>query len=258
MSYPDMKLDRSFYQSGLKNNPTLKTETFHGLLIWTVTEPKLELAIWKGKQSKPFHHYLYRTQESMEAAIKKAKESELAHIAFKERMKAENKGKKSEHAHVASLIRAELKKAFPGVKFQVISKSFSGGDSVDINWTNGVTVDQVEAIANKYQAGHFDGMDDIYRYTASETMITEDGKLEKLPTTKYVSTSRHITNDIRLGIARKICEEYGLEYEGDHDIDMVLWRKFQGQNPIYRVYSKVDFSIISLDDLLKQSIVDLI
>jgi hypothetical protein len=37
----------------------------------------------------------------------------------------------------ASNIRAELKKAFPGVKFSVRSETFSGGDSIDVKWMDG-------------------------------------------------------------------------------------------------------------------------
>lgn len=63
----------------------------------------------------------------------------------------------------AKNIRIELKRAFKGVKFSVRSDY----SSVNISWTDGPTDEQVEAIANKYEEGRFNGMEDIYEYNAS-------------------------------------------------------------------------------------------
>ncbi len=56
-------------------------------------------------------------------------------------------------------IRKELKAAFPGVKFRVTSKTFSGGNSVNIHWTYGPSLKSVEKIVDPFQGGHFDGVD---------------------------------------------------------------------------------------------------
>lgn len=64
----------------------------------------------------------------------------------------------------AENIRRELKRAFPGIKFSVRSSVYSGGDSIRIGWTDGPTQAAVETIADKYEAGRFDGMDDSYTY----------------------------------------------------------------------------------------------
>jgi len=69
---------------------------------------------------------------------------------------------KSDYAVAATNIRTELKKTWPGQEFSVRSKSFSMGDAIDIRWTDGPTRDQVEKLTNKYQRGHFDGMQDMY------------------------------------------------------------------------------------------------
>ena len=79
----------------------------------------------------------------------------------------------SNQAQAAKLIRAELKKAFPGVKFSVTSNGYSMGDSVYVDWTDGPTRDQVHSIAGKYQEGHFDGMTDSYDYTNRRTDIPQ-------------------------------------------------------------------------------------
>lgn len=38
-------------------------------------------------------------------------------------------------AEVAKLVRRSLNEAFPGVKFSVRSKSYSGGASIRVKWT---------------------------------------------------------------------------------------------------------------------------
>lgn len=73
----------------------------------------------------------------------------------------------SPHARAAANMRTELAKAFPGIKFTVKSKSFSGGDSIDVDWEMGPTEKEVHAITNKYEDGHFDGMQDMYIHDAS-------------------------------------------------------------------------------------------
>lgn len=67
----------------------------------------------------------------------------------------------------AKNMRIELAAAFPGVKFSVKSKRFSMGDSITVNWTDGPNGDQVDPIIEKYEAGSFNGMEDIYEYSAA-------------------------------------------------------------------------------------------
>lgn len=71
---------------------------------------------------------------------------------------------KSDRVIGAKNIRIELKRAFPGVNFSVTSDSFSGGNSIDVSWTDGPTGKQVDAILDRYEQGSFDGMTDCYNY----------------------------------------------------------------------------------------------
>lgn len=64
-------------------------------------------------------------------------------------------------AETAKLVRAALKREFPSVKFSVRSKTYAGGASIDVGWTDGPTVRMVERIAKAYQGGAFDGMIDL-------------------------------------------------------------------------------------------------
>lgn len=70
----------------------------------------------------------------------------------------------TEHAQVAKLIRAELKKN--GIGGTVRAKSYAGGSSVSVTLSDELpaTVASVERFCAGFQAGHFDGMHDIYEY----------------------------------------------------------------------------------------------
>lgn len=104
----------------------------------------------------------------------------------------------SEHAAAAKAIRAELKKAFPTVKFSVRSECFSMGDAVRISYTDGPTTKEVQTIVGKYQYGTFNGMEDIYE---------NDNMVEGLPQTKYVQVSRDSSPEMK----RKIAEMLGVD-----------------------------------------------
>ena len=83
--------------------------------------------------------------------------------------------KLSEQAQAAKLIRKELKQAFPGIKFTVTSKGYSGGDSVSIGWDNGPTYDAVCKVVRKYEYGSFDGMTDSYNYDNVRKDVPQTG-----------------------------------------------------------------------------------
>lgn len=77
-------------------------------------------------------------------------------------------------AETATLIRAALKKAFPGQKFSVRSSNYSGGSSVDVSYTDGPTQEAVEKVAGAYAGARFDGMIDL-AYCAEHWYCSEHG-----------------------------------------------------------------------------------
>ena len=93
----------------------------------------------------------------------------------------------TQSAQAAKMIKAELKKVFPNIDFSVTSSRFAGGDSVSIDYKNGIPASEVKKITNKYQRGHFDGMQDLYEYTNAR---------DDIPQAKYVSVSRDIDKEI--------------------------------------------------------------
>ena len=64
----------------------------------------------------------------------------------------------------AKLIRDVLKESFPGVKFSVKTKTYSGGASIDIYWTDGPSDALVSPICDLFSGAYFDGMIDYKGY----------------------------------------------------------------------------------------------
>lgn len=97
---------------------------------------------------------------------------------------------KSTAAQAAASIKSELNAMFPHTKFSVKSEYFAGGSSVRISWEDGPTVDAVDSVGNKYQYGHFNGMEDMYEMSNVDNNI---------PQVKYVQTSRSISQQMKDG-----------------------------------------------------------
>lgn len=67
-------------------------------------------------------------------------------------------------AETAKLVRAALKRAFPGQKFSVRSHSYAGGASINVKWVDGPRESRVEDIVAQYKGGGFDGSIDMKHY----------------------------------------------------------------------------------------------
>lgn len=113
------------------------------------------------------------------------------------------------HAEAAKMIRRELKQTFPGVKFTVRSKSYSGGSSVNVSWTDGPTQRDVEAVINKYQRGHFDGMYDMYEMSNSR---------KDIPQVKFVFANRTYSSEVFNKTAHRLGAEFGISVHNDSDM----------------------------------------
>lgn len=67
-------------------------------------------------------------------------------------------------AETAKLIRQALKESFPGVKFGVRSKTYSGGASITVRWQDGPNSQQVKAVTDRFEGAYFDGQIDYKGY----------------------------------------------------------------------------------------------
>lgn len=107
----------------------------------------------------------------------------------------------------AKNIRTELKRVFPGVKFSVRSKSYSMGNSINIDWIDGPTVERVESVTQKYQYGDFDGMEDIYNSRCAQFNDIFGGS-------KYVFENREYSEEIKRKVFLEFVEQTGQENAG--------------------------------------------
>lgn len=123
----------------------------------------------------------------------------------------------SHHAIAAKAMRAELKAAFPGVKFSVRARTASMMSAIDVAWTDGPTDAAVKAVASKYQYGHFDGMDDSYHMSNSRADLPAQ--------VKYVQVHRTIADETRALVERGL-DDLGFRCDQDFRRSEVIWRIF--------------------------------
>lgn len=123
---------------------------------------------------------------------------------------------KSTVAQCAALIRADLKSLYPGVKFSVTSESFSMGNSVNVSYTDGPTIKDVESHIKKYQYGHFNGMEDMYETS---------NRIEGLAQTKYLTVSRNMSPEIKEKLTVEV-QSTSFDNESDFYVSDLVYRKF--------------------------------
>ena len=112
----------------------------------------------------------------------------------------------------AKEIRKTLKTAFPkslypGLKFSVRSRKYSGGSSIDISWVDGPKTKDVDAVVDMFQGADFDGMQDmkIYRdnilYNGSAASFGVD----------FIFCSRSASEETEMMFAEACAEYYQVE-----------------------------------------------
>ena len=111
-------------------------------------------------------------------------------------------------AEAAKRIRADLKKAFPGVKFSIRSETFSQGSAVRVSYSDGPPRKAVEEIAEQFgQRGQrgFDGSDDSTYFVKGAMRLSDAGPVI-VSYGGFVSVTRSFSNYV---------------WENAHDVD---WR----------------------------------
>jgi hypothetical protein len=161
-------------------------------------------------------------QEAEVHAAELAKEREALLAQYGRKLELTSLKKNSGGKLAAINIRTQLREAFPGVKFSVRSDY----NSVDIRWELGPTVNQVRAITDNYQRGHFDGMESMSlahsdgrgRRNAGEGIYKDDPDNVwpgLFGGADYVNEYRSWPRELDEAIGRKLCEYQHVEYAGD-------------------------------------------
>lgn len=186
-------------------------------LTWFIKDEggKYYLRMFNGTSSKDFFFKYCGSAERRNQIIEEQKKYADRAEAYKAEQKAKG-GATSSHASAAKMLKAELSKAFPGIKFSVTSSSYSGGDSLRVHYEDGPSPRIVEEISGKYQAGHFDGMTDMYEYSNTR---------EDIPQTKFVFVERKMSKETRATIDAAYLEKFGVA--NDDYGDRTAHRLFQ-------------------------------
>lgn len=111
-------------------------------------------------------------------------------------------------AETAKLIRTALKEAFPGVKFSVKSKTYSGGASINVGWTDGPTTKQVDGIVKVFEGSYFCGMTD-YKGQSYSAINGEEVRFGA----DFVFTNRKFSLAFLAATAQSVCEAYRLQMQ---------------------------------------------
>lgn len=74
---------------------------------------------------------------------------------------------------VAKLVRAELRAAFPGVKFSVRCGTGTASAWMNVSWADGPTTRQVGDITGRFEGRKFNGMTDSYDHQGSVLVAGE-------------------------------------------------------------------------------------
>lgn len=173
---------------------------------WLASMMQADRWIISNQFAEPHYMDFLRAAVAAKKATDTANETAAAQSFAKavERIKSENP-----HLIVGSgcvvaakNIRAELKRAFPGIKFSVRTSRYSGGNSIDVEWTDGPNSDQVDKIISKYEYGHFDGMTDCYNNSDSPWNCT-------FGSTKYAHTRRQYSDAMVESRIRYVVDHLG-------------------------------------------------
>lgn len=118
------------------------------------------------------------------------------------------------------LLKAELRREFPGVKFATRRSRGTGYGYVTISWTDGPTAREVSAITSGYEGSKFDGMTDC-ESPVEHIAATGQGEPVRISYgTRGIHASRNISATLARECAATVAKFYGIvmpevvEYEG--------------------------------------------
>ena len=102
------------------------------------------------------------------------------------------------------LMKDELKRTFPGVKFGLRRSRGTGAGTVHVTWTDGPKYAAVTSIADHYAGAGFDGMTDS-SYSIETVDVRADGTPEAIRYgTRYVLCQRTQSDAYRAPFLRKL------------------------------------------------------
>lgn len=128
-------------------------------------------------------------------------------------------------ADTAKLVREVLKAKFPATKFSVRSKTYAGGASIDIGYTDGPPAREVEAACDHLRASDFNSMEDLKEYRGG-TLFADGQEFEQVHYgADYISAHREFSPEVEDAVKARIVELAGAEvYEHNSRYDVAVDR----------------------------------
>lgn len=102
-----------------------------------------------------------------------------------------------EHEGAAVNIRRAFALRFPGQKFSVRTERRG---TINVHWTDGPTLAEVEPFAGRHELGHFDGMTDSYSFDRDRAFCDMFGG------TQYIFCHRHYSEEAILYALERVKE----------------------------------------------------
>lgn len=124
-------------------------------------------------------------------------------------------------ADTAKLVRKVLKEKFPGTKFSVRSKTYAGGASITIDYTDGPRAREVEDACDHLRASDFNPMEDLKEYRGG-TLFADGEEFEQVHYgADYISAHREFSPEVEAAAKERIVElagATGFDYNGRYDV----------------------------------------
>jgi len=130
---------------------------------------------------------LIQAQEvKKEADERKRKEQKEADKKNAEKEAYLSQFTRADRRKTTTIIKNNCKKHFNISKIEVATDVFAGGDSMNVTYFSPEKIESLESFIKDFQAGHFNGMEDIYEYSNKEEKIIDGHILQRY---KYVTVS---------------------------------------------------------------------
>ena len=113
-------------------------------------------------------------------------------------------------AETAKKVRKALKAAFPGTRFSVRSKTYSGGSSIRVEWIDGPRKGAVQKVAGHFASATFDAMTDCKEYKSYE----HEG--QRYSGADFVFCGRDLSEARRAAILNALDVKYVPNHWGDY------------------------------------------
>lgn len=220
------------------------SESNLGIIVYSYTSAQGQACAiaFAGRADKPAFRYAFPNPERRAQYVQAWVEGRMKREAEKKARREEKKNKKgmgTQHGdtlylsavETAKLVRLALVRSFPGVKFSVKKD----GTCLRVEWIDGPTASEVDAISQQYAGGRFDGSID-YAYNVTHWLLADgsaivaksegtenqrsyhapinnqqpEGAIKVSMGARFVFSQRKLSPELTTRLLRKVCGDFGL------------------------------------------------